>query len=121
MKVIAGDFGEGRQAKVLTGGLFQRKRLRRIQVRRGWLPSLKIYPKEIASVEIVTEDNKKNWGRAIGAGAIGGLLAGPIGLAIGGIFGGRGKERLVGIELVDGRKLMATVDQRELQLLLGSR
>lgn len=65
--------------------------------------------KQLASVEIASEENVKKMLGTIGWGAVGALF-GPIGLLAGVLAGGRKKEVTFTAKFKDGRKLLATTD-----------
>jgi len=70
---------------------------------------------QVERVEIVTEENKKNILSAAGWGLAGSVLAGPLGLVPGLIFGGRTKEINFVCFLKDGRKFLAVGDIKAYQ------
>jgi hypothetical protein len=63
-----------------------------------------------ASVEVAAQHNTVNVGGAVGWGAAGALLAGPVGLFAGALLGGRGRDVVFLALLKDGRKLLARTD-----------
>jgi hypothetical protein len=67
---------------------------------------------ELETVEVATEENVKKIGGTIGWGAAGGLLLGPVGLLAGLLIGGRKKEVTFLARFKDGRKPMATTDNK---------
>jgi len=68
--------------------------------------------KEVQSVEIMTEDNKKKFLGSAAFGAIGGLAFGPIGAVAGLLAGGNKRDVTFACYLKDGRKFMATADSK---------
>jgi hypothetical protein len=66
--------------------------------------------KQIARVEIASEESVKSVGGALGWGTAGALALGPAGLLAGLILGGKNKTVTFVAQFKDGRKLMATTD-----------
>ena len=66
--------------------------------------------KQLATVDIATEESVKKIGGTLGWGAAGGLLLGPVGLLAGLLLGGRKNEVTFVAKFKDGRRLMATTD-----------
>jgi hypothetical protein len=64
------------------------------------------------AVEIATEESAVKLGGAVGWGAAGALLAGPVGLLAGAVLGGRGKDVVFVAKLKDGRKFMGQTDSK---------
>lgn len=74
---------------------------------------------EVKKLAIQTQENTKDLAKTLGLAIVGGVLLGPLG-AIGGYFaGGSRKEVCVLIELNDGKKFLAVMDQRIYQQVLG--
>ena len=104
IKVLAGDFtGDGSYA---AG---------RITLRPKECPSpahrMKV-DEFIESVEIAAQHNTVKFGGAVGWGAAGAVLAGPLGLVAGALLGGRGKKVVFVATFKDGRKLLAQTDSK---------
>jgi hypothetical protein len=102
IKVLAGDFtGDGTYA----GG--------RITLRPKVKPSpahrMKVR-EFFDSVEVAAQHNAVKVGGALGWGAAGALLAGPLGLFTGALLGGRGRDVVFVGTLKDGRQLLARTD-----------
>jgi hypothetical protein len=66
----------------------------------------------VCSIEEETEESVAKWGGAIGWGAAGAVLLGPLGFALGAVLGGRGKDVTFTMKLKDGRKILATTDSK---------
>jgi hypothetical protein len=64
------------------------------------------------SVEIAAQHNALKVGGAVGWGAAGAILAGPVGLLAGAVLGGRGKEVVFVAVLKDGRKFLGQTDSK---------
>jgi SLA1 homology domain 1, SHD1 len=120
MRVIAGDFGENRDARAIVRGLVTR-RFEGITINK-WLPGWgkhRIHSSQIATAQIVTDDNERDPG-AIGNAIVGGLLFGPIGAVVGGMSKGSHKKATFVVALVDGRRFLATGSVEEFNLILGA-
>lgn len=74
--------------------------------------------KDIKSVEIITEETKKKFLGAAGWGAVGAIALGPLGAIAGVLAGGNKKELLIACELKDGKKFIATVDNKLYKTML---
>lgn len=100
-KVISGDFPEGAQMSLnFLGDVF---------LSWGFVHNFNLRG-QVERVELVTEENKKKLLSAAGWGLVGGVLAGPLGLIPGLVFGGRTKEICFACYLKDGRKFLAVSD-----------
>ena len=80
----------------------------------------KISADEFSSVDVITSENASSIGFSSGGAIIGTLLAGPVGLLIGGLKSGKQASHLVGITLAGGEGFVAEVSKQELTLLLGA-
>ena len=79
---------------------------------------------EIKSLQVQTEDSVRDLAKTLGFTIAGGVLlgtivGGPIGAAVGFLAAGKRKEVCVLCNLKDGRKFLATMDQRIYQQMLG--
>jgi len=79
---------------------------------------------EIQKLEIQTEESVRDVAKTLGFTLAGGILlgtivGGPIGAAVGFLAAGKRKEVCVLCVMKDGRKFLATVDQRIYQQMLG--
>jgi len=113
IKVHAGDWGE------TTAGFGP-----------GWTGKYRIiFPKgvfatgnqyfvdtDISSCEVVTEENKKRLLGTAGWGAAGAVLLGPVGLLAGLLLGGKGKDVTFVCEFKDGKRILATTDDKTFKL-----
>lgn len=103
-KVIAGDFAKG------SGHSFFNKTF---QMRRNdRLTKETIYPGQVRTIEIASENSVKRLGGTVGWGLAGGAVFGPVGLLAGLIAGGRSKEVTFICVLKDDRKFMATAPSK---------
>jgi len=64
------------------------------------------------SVEVAAQHNAVKVGGAVGWGAAGALVAGPIGLLAGAVLGGRGRDVVFVAVLKDGRRFLGQTDAR---------
>ena len=114
-KYIAGDFPPGTKANETFGSLIL------MFPRKGFHLSaeLLVVNGRVRNITLITEENKYKITGAIGWGAVGLVLLGPIG-AIAGLFGG-GRRAEVGFlcELMDGRRFMATASTKTYQALFA--
>ncbi len=67
---------------------------------------------EIETIETASEESVKRLGGTVGWGLVGGALLGPVGLLAGLLAGGRGKDVTFVAKFKDGRKLLATTDNK---------
>ena len=100
-RIIGGSAEEGASVDAMFGVLMI-----------GWE---KINKNLIENVELLTEENKKRVLSALGWGAVGGVLLGPLGGIAGLVFGGRTKEVCFALYLNDGRKYLITSDTKTFQ------
>ena len=103
--VHAGDFQKGGDHQFLKE---RGKKGVLIMKTEGKFFREKIYITEVAEVEAASEESVMRFGGAVGWGAVGGVLLGPIGLLAGLLAGGKGKDVTFVCKLKDGRKFMAT-------------
>ena len=74
-----------------------------------------------STVEPATEESVKRLGGTLGWGVAGGLLLGPVGLLAGLLAGGRHKEITFICVFQDGKKIVATADNKTyVKLLAGA-
>ncbi len=109
IKVHAGDWGKmyagigpgwtGRDRIILSKGLFQEN-------------DTYFLDTDIASVEVATEKKVKRLAGTAGWGLAGGALLGPVGLLAGLLLGGKKTEVTFVCVFNDGRKILATTDQK---------
>jgi len=103
LKVHAGDWGKGSGSYGL--GIF-------LLPQSGAWKQDSIPSSHLAEVDVASEESVKRLGGAAGWGAVGGVLLGPVGLLAGMLLGGRGKDVTFVAKLKDGRKLLATTDNK---------
>jgi hypothetical protein len=105
LNVLAGDFKiTSTESHWFNGKL--------IMKREGKFLREDIYPKEIESVQLASEEAVVSLGGAAAFGTAGALLLGPVGLLAGLVLGGRGNDTTFICKLLDGRKFMATARTR---------
>ena len=64
----------------------------------------------VSEMQELTEENKVKVLGAAGWGAVGALVAGPMGLLAGMVLGGRGSNMVISVTFKDGRKALLQVD-----------
>ena len=67
---------------------------------------------ELELVDIASEENVKKLGGTVGWGVAGAVILGPVGLLAGLLLGGKKKEVTFIAKFKDGRKLLATTDNK---------
>jgi hypothetical protein len=102
--VHAGDFTKG-DGSYLFGKLILRNK-------SHCLLGEKIPAKQLKHVTAATEETVKKFAGTVGWGAVGAIALGPVGLLAGLLLGGKSKEVTFIAELEDGRKLLATTDNK---------
>ncbi len=112
IKVHAGDFLEG--VGTLSFGVLN------LKTKEKKFSGENILLTELKSVELATEENVKKVGGTIGWGVAGALILGPAGLLAGLLMGGRSKEVTFIAVFKDGRKLLATTDNKSFTRLQAS-
>jgi hypothetical protein len=104
IKVLAGDFtGDG---KYSDGRITLRPREQPSPAHRMVVRDF------FASVDVAAQHNVVKVGAAVGWGAAGALVAGPLGLLAGAVLGGRGRDVVFVAVLKDGRKFLAQTDSK---------
>lgn len=104
IKVLAGDFtGDGSYSsgRITLRPMDRPKPAHRMVVRDFF-----------ASVDVAAQHNVVKVGGAVGWGAAGAMVAGPLGLLAGAILGGRGRDVVFVAVLKDGRKFLAQTDAK---------
>jgi hypothetical protein len=74
---------------------------------------------EIKSIQLQTEESVKRLPETAAWGLAGGLVFGPLGALAGVVLGGNRKNVCALCELKDGRKFLATMDQKVYQDMLA--
>ena len=105
LNVLAGDFKITSKYSHWFNGYLLMKR-------NGKFFREKIYPKQIESVQLASEEAVISLGGAAAFGTAGAVLLGPVGLLAGLVLGSRGNDTTFICKLMDGRKFMATARTR---------
>lgn len=119
IKVLAGDIGNGDWTVIHNLAAFEIILPADVKglgffagIKAAMTPTKIVLKGGIASVETMSEEQIKS---AVGAGlwgAAGAVLLGPLGLLAGVLAGGNRKEVVFSCTLKDGRKFLASSDQR---------
>lgn len=116
MKILAGDWKPG--AMVIVQKSFTGK-WKALVMPAGW-KSDKIPVGDIVSFSVVTEENKASIMGKVGWGAVGALALGPLGLLAGVLGGGNKRDRVMAIEVRDGRKALLKGNSQDVELLMAA-
>jgi len=87
---------------------------------RGHLVGEAIHNSQLELIEAASEESVKKLGGAIGWGAAGAVILGPVGLLAGLLLGGKKKEVTFVAKFKDGRKLLATTDSKTYTKLMAA-
>ncbi len=118
MWIIGGDFGDNAKPVIQTN--FSN------QITAILIPTTlfgkphTIRPSHLASVDMVTDENKVSILGACGWGIAGTLIAGPIGAVVGSLLGGKKDVHTILVTLVDQRRFLATCSPAEYKQLLAA-
>lgn len=104
MKILAGDFLDG-TGEYEDGVMSIESSL------YPW-PGIKIDISKIRSIEVVSKEANKAIGSSVLQGVAGGLVMGPLGAIAGFMLGDEFKEVTFMATLKDGRKILATIDEK---------
>ena len=107
-KIIAGDY-EGYDIMYTFGNVMVYKNNHNFRLDKN----------NLQSVEIVTEENKKEIAGAAGWAIAGTVLLGPLGLIAGALIGGNKKEVTFVCNLKDGKKFLAIAESKIYTKLLA--
>ncbi|QKS24616.1 hypothetical protein [Vreelandella titanicae] len=97
IKILAGHMYYGKASQVIYIA-----RKNRIDFCGGLFKCDKVKIEDVESIEEAGEDDVKRIGAAMGWGAAGAVLLGPLGLLAGALFGGKGKDTVFIITLKNG-------------------
>jgi threonine dehydrogenase-like Zn-dependent dehydrogenase len=117
MKVLAGDWAAD------TPVVFKRDWRNRpveLWLQTGIFKIDKIPFAEVASADLLTEENRASILGKVGWGALGAFALGPLGLLAGVIGGGRHTERVIIVALRDGRKAMIKANAKDAETLVAA-
>jgi len=104
IKVHAGDFLKG-------DGHFSFSTFTLRTMDKYWVGE-HISASQLEFIEAASEENVKKLAGTVGWGAVGAVALGPVGLLAGILLGGKKKEITFVAKFKDGRKLLATTDQK---------
>jgi hypothetical protein len=107
IKVLAGDWAPG------TGCKFEPKLFGKPDRLRIGFFGPEFDASQVASIEIVTDQNKTSILAKAGWGLVGGIALGPLGMLAGLIGGGSKNEKIVALELADGRRALLQCDAKD--------
>jgi hypothetical protein len=110
-QIMAGDFPKGTYIKKSF------KTLLLVRPKQAFGTDI---TKNIETVDIITEENQKNFIGAAGWGLVGSLALGPLGLISGVLAGGNKKQILIACKLKDGSKFIAEVDSTLYKAILSN-
>jgi len=116
LEVHAGDWKAGPAAvKVKFNG-----QLKKLILPKGWFRYEHIEPHQIASVEIVTQENETSVFGKAAWGAAGAVTLGGLGL-LAGVLGGGNKNIITAVvKLTDGRSALISGKSKEMKLLISA-
>ncbi len=118
MKVLGGDFGEGKIGIVKTIGT---DKFRDLVITSGPFSQKVIIRREdLERIEELNTSSGADGGGALGGAAIGAVLAGPLGMLAGAVLGGSGSKILLMVHLTFGRKFLCEASRQEYGLLLSA-
>lgn len=104
VKVHAGDFIKG-EGQISFGSLTLKTE------QHSWVGEA-IPFSALETVEVASEESVKRIGGTVGWGAAGAVILGPVGLLAGLLLGGKKKDVTFVAKFKDGRKLLATTDNK---------
>lgn len=109
-KIIAGDY-KGGKLKLSLGDVSVHH--------SGRLVPLKLSSRNVSSVEIITEENKKNFIGTAGWSYVGGVTLGLVGFVAGAKAGGNKKEITFACYLKNGKKFIAVTNVKMFNKILA--
>lgn len=119
IKVVAGDIDKG--SWQFTGA-FGSATMHKASTKNSlWKGETVDFKKQVASMDLLTEEKVKKLAGTAGWGLAGGALLGPLGALGGVLLGGNKKEVAFACYLKDGRKFMATTSNKTWQSILAAK
>lgn len=112
--VLAGDdsFRQGKHDNHSVGlGALQ------LKAAKGWFKIFTFASQDIAEVKVIEEDEFRSGYATAGWGLVGLAVAGPFGAVIGGVFGGKKDDVIVGVRFMDERKVLLKLTRRQFRKL----
>lgn len=106
MKVLAGDYKK--DCDVRFSGA-------RLQIQKSIFSFDYIDLADVSSFAVVTEENKASIVGKVGWGAVGAIALGPLGLLAGVIGGGNRRDRVMVVEIRDGRRILLKGDAKDVE------
>lgn len=100
--VIAGDY-TGKLLSCTSGRVF---------ISLGFLKSLELDKKTVASMELITDEHRKSAASGVARGLVGGALLGPVGMLAGGLSAKNKGIYQVAVQFTDGKKSLLEVDDK---------
>jgi hypothetical protein len=115
MEILGGDWRPGGRAAFRIGAFGGPKWL----LMPGKFPYERINFDKIAAVEPITQESRTSLAGAVGWGAVGTALAGPVGLLAGALLGGKKQDQVVAVRFTDGRSVLLECPPKDFKWLLG--
>ena len=115
-KVIGGDWPKAKVAEIRTTLSGKPKS---ITLRKGFLRKDRLPVKEVATVEIVTQQNETSAGGKVAWGTAGALALGPVGLLAGAMIGGNHNLTTLLVRFKDGRAALLQGESKVMMPLYG--
>jgi hypothetical protein len=107
IKVLAGDWEPGTVC-VFEGALFGRPD----RIRMGRIFGAEYSAEEVASIELITEQNSTSILGKAGWGFLGSVALGPLGMFAGLLGGGNRHDKIVAFELTNGKRALLQCDTK---------
>lgn len=117
MKVLAGDWKADSPIAIKKSFLGRPVAL---LMPKGTFSFETLQLRDVASLDIVTEDNKASIAGKLGWGAAGLVVLGPLGLLAGVLGGGNKRDRIMAISTRDGRKALIKGHVKEAEMLMAA-
>jgi len=115
MEILGGDWRPGGRAGFRIGLFGKPKWL----LMPGKFPYERINFDKIAAIEPISNENRTSLAGAVGWGAVGTALAGPVGLLAGALLGGKKQRQVAAVRFTDGRSVLLECPPKDFKWLLG--